>query len=307
MSYLRTASLIIAGENDALELNQLRIKFTLRQGDLSTPNTASIRVYNVSPDTAHKIEAEYTRVRLQCGYEDTQLGTRFDGDLVQVRRGRENATDTYLDLLCTDGIFAHQLSTVSQSLAAGSTDQDQYAAIIASFGRQGVGAPSTAPDLRDTTLPRGKVMYGMTRTYLDTLATNNQSRASIQQGVTTIIPDNGYLDGDVVTVNAQTGMIGIPEQTQGGIRVRVLINPFIKIGGRIQITDPINMAALGTSLNDVPNNARIPRLSDSGIYRVVIMDDTGDTRGTEWYSDLICLSTDPTAITPQSLIDRGYS
>ena len=306
MSYLRRASLIVAGQDDALELGDLRLKFTIRQSDISTPNTATIRVYNVSPYTSNVIENEYSRVILQCGYEDTALGTRFDGALVQVRRGRENAADTYLDLLCTDGIQAYALAAVSTSLAAGSSMQQRLDVLTAALKSQGALDPAVHGDLSDVSLPRGKVLYGKAADQLDQLATNADARFSMQSNAPTVIADNAYVDGPIVKVSAETGMIGIPEQTQGGIRVKVLINPEIKIGGRIQIGGDINQQQIGVSKDSLTQNATIPQLNRDGFYRVCVMDDEGDTRGQEWYSDLTCLAVDNT-ITPQSIINRGLT
>ncbi|MGQ3505100.1 hypothetical protein ACT9SR_13340, partial [Enterococcus faecalis] len=74
-----------------------RIVFDVRRGDLQTPNSLRARVYNVSETTRQRIEQEFTRIVLQAGYAGN-YGIIFDGSVKQVRRGRENQTDTYLDI-----------------------------------------------------------------------------------------------------------------------------------------------------------------------------------------------------------------
>ncbi|WP_261378567.1 hypothetical protein [Burkholderia sp. KBS0801] len=65
----RKVSLIIGLDSgEALDLSDLRIVFRVRRGDLQTPNSARIRVYNVSTTTARRAE-RVTRVVLQAGYD----------------------------------------------------------------------------------------------------------------------------------------------------------------------------------------------------------------------------------------------
>ena len=64
--YGRKVSLIVGQDSGAaLELSALRVVFHVRRGDLQTPNSAAIRVYNVSETTKQRIEKEFTRVVLQ--------------------------------------------------------------------------------------------------------------------------------------------------------------------------------------------------------------------------------------------------
>lgn len=46
-----------------------------------------------------------------------------------------------------------------------------------------------------------------------------------------ILPDDKYIQ-EAIVLNADTGLIGMPQQTMGaGVNVRCLINPNIKLGG----------------------------------------------------------------------------
>lgn len=65
----RACSLLVAdAAGQGLELGELRVVFATKKGDIETPNTAEIRVYNLSNDTANQIQREFTRVVLQAGY-----------------------------------------------------------------------------------------------------------------------------------------------------------------------------------------------------------------------------------------------
>ena len=69
------------------------------------------------------------------------------------------------------------------------------------------------------------------------LADRVNARWSIQNGVVTLVPVTGYLPGQAVQINSASGMIGTPEQTEGGIMIRCYLNPLIKIGRLVQINN----------------------------------------------------------------------
>jgi len=308
--YLRKASLIVGGDKGkAIDLSTLRFRFAIRRGDLQTPNSADIRVYNVSDSTADRIrqilpQPEFTRVVIRGGY-DGNFGILFDGEIKQVRRGRESSTDTYIDITAADGDSAYNFSMTSLSLAAGSTPKDHVAAVLQGMAEHAV-TKGYIPDLPGNPLPRGKVMYGMSRDEMRKIARNTQTAWSIQDGKLNMIPETAYIPGDVPVITSATGMIGLPEQTQNGIRVRTLLNPNLKIGQAVQLDNKsIQGYRFGLGINQQPGNLMAEqsiKTNADGLYYVMIADHVGDTRGTEWYSDLLCLAID--AAIPASYIPR---
>ena len=295
--YLRQISLKIGNDSEAIDLSELRIRFSVRRGTISTPNTADIRVYNVSAETARKSQLkEFGRVALQAGYAGN-YGVIFDGTIKQVRRGRESQTDTYLDITAADGDSAYNWSVINMSLAAGSTAQDHLKSAVQAMEGRGITMGDSA-QLSTNKLPRGKVMFGLTRDVLDNLGRTQDVSWSIQDGKMTLIPNTAYLPGDTIVVNYQTGMVGLPEQTQNGVNVRMLLNPSVKIGRLLKLDNAsIQQYRYGVSLRDQASNELIKNqisLDTDGIYKVLIADSFGDTRGQEWYTDVICVSVDAT-------------
>lgn len=302
--YNRFISLKIGGPDvEGIDLSDLRIRFSVRRGDLSTPNSADIRVYNVSAETARKSRLrEFERVVLQAGYPGN-YGTIFDGTIKQVRRGRESQTDTYLDITAADGDSAYNFAVTSVTLAAGASPSDQINAVMADLEAKGVRL-GELPNLPSTRLPRGKVIFGMTRDHLDNLGRTTDISWSIQDGQLTLIPNTAYLPGEAVVLNAETGMVGLPEQTQNGITVKALLNPGIRIGRMLQINNSsIQRYRYGLSISDQTQNLLISnssRLDADGFYRPIVVNHYGDSRGNDWYTDVICLAIDATI--PQGLI-----
>ncbi len=297
----RKVSLIVGDSDEALDLSNLRFTFHVRRGDLQTPNSARIRIYNLGDYTAYKIEREFTRVVLQAGYPDN-FGVIFDGTLIQPRRGRESQADTFLDLTCADGDSAYNFATVNTTLAAGSTLKDHVGVCTRAMAQQGV-TPGYIADLPSNPLPRGKVFYGPARDFMSGVDRTAQTVWSIQDGKLQVVPETSYVPGEVLVVNSKTGMVGMPQQTRNGITIKMLLNPLVKIGGRIQLNNasiqqfenPITLAQQAENgkiglQNKINGNPR-----GDGHYYTMIAEHWGDTRGNDWYTEAVCLAIDATA------------
>lgn len=417
LQFGRKVSIIVGqGSGSAIELSELRVVYHIKRGDLQTPNSAHVRVYNVSETTKQRIEREFTRIVVQAGYEGN-FGIIFDGTIKQVRRGRESQTDTYLDITAADGDSAYNFAVVNSTLAAGSTAADHVQVCTRAMAQYGVSlgytpfgkSASTKPTSADIAeqqakvdaarklldekqngqldllrqvsvlqvqaeeldeagdrpgsiallkkalgliqqssdignevskfylpawkrederlkamkaaaaqpdppvtpqigLPRGKVMFGMARDFMRSVARTTQTVWSIQDGKLIMVPETSYMPGEIPVITAETGMIGMPQQTQNGITIKMLTNPSVKIGTLIQI-DNASVQQYEYSLNvgQQEQNQRIQqqaKLQDDGFYYVMIAEHNGDTRGNEYYTDVICLAAD-VSVLPDSFKDRA--
>lgn len=302
--YLRTCQLFVSGNNlDGLDLSALRIKFSVKRSDTMTPNVADIRVYNLEEETALRIRKEFTKVLLQAGYEGN-YGVIFQGNIKQVILGRESATDTFIDIIAGDGDRAYNFAVVNTTIRKGATAADQVSAAVGAMSEKGVTAGHLG-EMPTTALPRGKAMYGNARSYLRDVGQTTQSSWSIQDEKVTFVKKKAYLPGERVVLTSKTGMIGTPQQTNEGVNVKCLLNPMLKIASRIQI-DNASIARFKINLS-VPNSAaNIPApLTADGVYYVLVVEHTGDTRGVEWYSSLVCLNIDVTT-NPINSVQVGY-
>lgn len=73
----------------------------------------------------------------------------------------------------------------------------------------------------------------------------------------------------ILLINAQSGMIGLPQPTPGGCKVKILLNNSIKTGDIVQVQ----------STRVTPVN---------GIYYVISITHEGELRGNNWYTTLEC-------------------
>jgi hypothetical protein len=299
--YPRKCGLVVTTGAKALDLSELRIRFQVEAMDIDRPQTAAIRVYNLSDATAKQIKAEYQSVSLQAGFQNGQFGVIFSGTIMQYRRGRESAIDSYVDLLCAAGDKAHNASLISKTLAAGSSLNDRAQAALAQMQKDDptVVKGEFPTDLgTGGILPRGKVLFGLSRAAMSDVADTNASSWSIgPDGVLRMVKLTGYAAGDIVKLTSRTGMVLIPEQTQNGIKVSCLLNPLIKVGGRVQI-DNKSINTTTVQQQGFPAYSDIALFASTaadGIYRAIVIEHHGDTRGPEWDTDLVCLALDPSS------------
>lgn len=287
------------GDSDGNLLEGLRVRFSLEQETFQAPEHADITITNLSDATANKIQKEYDRVVLEAGYPDN-MATLFEGEIVQKRKGRENPTDTYLAILAKAGQKAYSYGVVNKTLASGHTLRDQVDACLEVMKPYGITAGYIA-DLGTAKMPRGRALFGMAKDHLRAICQTAGAQWWIHQNKLTIVKNNGYAPGSAIVLNSRTGMIGMPVQTMGGIEVRCLINPEIKPGVRIQIDQSsIQQQALSANYQAEAQNNMVPEISTDGLYKVLYVKTTGDTRGLDWYMDIICLAVG-SKIIPQGL------
>jgi hypothetical protein len=314
--WLRKWTLLYQVGEKAIDLSELHLKFETRQSDFQMPNTAFVRIYNLSAATLQLIYGlsapsvagtgpEFAKLILQAGYQNGNFAEIFNGTVKQLTSGKETATDTFLDILAADLDLPYNFGVISQTLAPGTTPQQAATAIASGMGVQTGDLTAMGSG---GVIPRGKVLYGMGKDYLQALGATTGTKLVIQNGMLVAIPVTGYLPGEAVQLNSQTGMIGVPTATQNGVEIVTLLNPKITIGTRVQINNKdINQTTVVARgqvgpLNDISYFASV---SADGFYRVMIHEIEGDTRGQPWYSRLTCLAIDPSSQAGASVLKYG--
>ena len=295
-----------------LDLSNLRIQFHVDAMDVDQPPTATIRVLNLADTTASQIQKEFQNVVLQAGYQNGNFGVIFKGNIIRTRKGRLGSVETFFDIYASNLDALYNFGVVSTTVKAGANRTAVVNAITSSVNASPVAQGSAGAQQQGMqlgyipsnfgtggTLPRGKVMFGLWRNYMnDTTASAGCTWQIASDGTIKIIPLTGYLPNQAVVINSQTGMIGIPEATPQGIEVRCLLNPSIVPGQKIQLDN----ASITQTLNNA-GNIGFPAYSDyqffantstDGIYRAIVVEHEGDTRGEDeaWLTKIVALSLD---------------
>ena len=315
--YLRQLSLVVANAaGQGVELGSFRVVFRVQRGDTNTPNACDVRIYNLTDDEANSLlqtqTPEFTQLVLKAGYQSQTLGLLFSGSIKQTRKGREDQRNSYLDITAADGDAAYNYSATALSLVASqNTPKNAIEQIVQRMAGVAIGSPIgggngqtvsmgyTPSTLNPNPGVRGRVYYGDSVDALTEIAEANDCTWSIQNGQVVFIPKTTYLPDEAIVISPLTGLIGVPEQTQNGLTMRVLLNASIKIGQRVQLIAPaINQLRYGLDANSQAL-ASLQKTSETkinlqGMYYVMRADHQGDTRGIPWYTDLVCLAVDAT-------------
>jgi len=118
-----------------------------------------------------------------------------------------------------------------------------------------------------------------------------------------IAPVASYIPVPVQILTAKTGMVGMPQLTSDGLKVTCLLNPKMKWGGRVQV-DMSNLQTEGYDISyggqEVDQAQKDPRMATNagGLFLIRSVEHYGDTRGNDWYTDLVCIGID--AMVPKS-------
>jgi len=287
----------------------MHIKFHVEGMSFDRPKSAVIRVYNLAASTQNTIKNEFQAVMLQAGYENGAYGVIFQGTIKRIRTGRENATDTFLEIMAADGDLAFNQGFVNKALASGSTQQDKAKVVADAWKASGAitGADLSALAATGGIIPRGQTLFGLGVPYLNDVGKSTNTSWFIENGVLTFVSNTGFRPGQAVVLNSQTGMVGIPEATNNGIQVAALLNPNIKIGTQVQIDN--------ASINQTQNNAFgqafpspiappefFASTTNDGFFKVLVVTHLGDSRGNEWYTRMVCLAIDASAAPGSSVL-----
>ena len=290
----RYCALTVEGSGGTMDLSQLRVRFNIHPLPTSAPSTGRILVTNLGAQKSRAIvEKEFTKVTLDVGYEDGH-GVIFKGNIIQSMYGRESPTDTLLTIIAADGDHGNNYAVVSTTHPAGSTPQDHLNTAISSLGQFGITKGYIGVDLSKPTYPRAVTLYGMARDVLQNIARSKGAALFYDREEVTMIPKGGNRPGGAIVLNSTTGLIGMPTQVpDAGVYARCLINPQIRRGSLVSI-DQKDIQRASAAVDETGQNTVSLAALDSfaaiaadGIYIVYKIDIDGDTRGNNWYMDLM--------------------
>lgn len=219
---------------DGLDVSDLRCTFNITKTIQMEPNSSEIVIYNLNAKTENSIMMNGKRVTVEAGYEGTQFGLIFDGDILQTIRERENGTTFKLTIIALDSDRAINFDIANFSLVKGQTARS-IVDHIANKAENPIDMGSISEKLSGQKLTRGKVFFGKASDYLRQIAKSNQLQYYMDDGRLHLISLDELPEGEIIELTPTSGLIGTPEQTDYGISGRCLLNPQIKLNSLIHI------------------------------------------------------------------------
>ncbi|MBK4119154.1 hypothetical protein JHE03_22995 [Pluralibacter gergoviae] len=325
---------LVNDKGDGISLSDFKVTFNIQKQPATIFNgfVGNFKIYNLSAETQNRIMGnEFTRVRAIAGYDGNQdengnypernIGLIFNGDIRFTITGKENVTDSWILIQCIDSWEGHLNASVKTTVAAGWRHADLFDQGMKSLRPYGITS-GTVPDFGETVFPRGRTIYKSTGRLMYSIANQCKANWWYENNQVHIVPEQKYIQ-EAVVLNADTGLIGMPQQTMGaGVNVRCLINPNIKLGGLIRLDqESVYRVALGNEqigrspgrlreteddgnlyVNGLPSQPY--SINTDGDYIVGSIDYTGDTRGQAWYMDLLCLAKGSKSLLNPDVIDK---
>lgn len=308
-NYIRYCKLVISGANLTLDVSNMRIRFQVRHAEMPTvPQTAYITIYNLTRATQQKILQAVkgtgkAKVDLTAGYKE-QNGLIFTGEIIQAVTGQDNPVDKTITLVCKNEDTAHNYGVVNTTLPKGHTYNDQVDACLKALEKFGVQR-GFIDKLDERKMPRPRVLTGMAKDLLKTIGYATKSTFTIVNGKAQVVKNENFHPGDAIVVNSSTGMVGRPQQSIDGIRVRMLLNPRCVPSVKLKIDEAsIDKQLFNPAYGAEVNNTMITDIAADGIYKILYVDHVGDSRGAPWYTECNCMSASSDKV-PFGLINRG--
>lgn len=298
----RRAQVVVGKAGAGLLIEALRIEFEVVKTIDPSPNTATIKIFNLAPENEARIKKEYDEVLLNAGYEDS-MRLVFRGNVKHVYRYRDG-TDYVTEIEAADGDKDFRTAIMNETLAAGTTNAQIVERASKTFSSTSTGFVDVAGRAR----LRGRVISGNTRDVIGEVARDSGANWSIQDGALTIVKASSVAPGEAIVIRADTGMLGAPEINDKGITVKCLLNPQIRINGAVKLDNAGIKAKKAKDEKVEKTNLRIEddpyrpsertvRLDADGIYKAIKVTHRGVNlgQGTDWTTEALCIAVDDTA------------
>jgi hypothetical protein len=236
------------------------------KGVTDTQNTCSVSITNLSRDVRNFILTEtspFNKNRtpktliVEAGRVSTGTARLFVGNIT--RSSPSQPPDIRLDLEAQTGSFK------KGEIVARSGRPKENLSQIAQRVATDLGAKLVfeAPDK----LIANYSFSGATLRQVNALAEAGNVDAYLDDTTLVVKERNKPLANRVKIVNASTGMVGVPEATERGVKVRVLFDLQTELGGEMQLTSELNPAL-------------------NGNYTIYKIDFDLASRDTPWYLDI---------------------
>lgn len=301
MLYNRVASLVIGQSGgQGRELKNLRFTFSIQKGSTKTPNKATVKVWNASPETRAMMEVIGNVLILKAGYsEDIGEITIFSGDVTRCLTVKDGA-DWVTDLELKDGFMEFRDKKVSLSFDKGVKAAQVLSDIAKRFELPVRNFPA---EIDNKQYKDGFAFVGRVREAMTKACDYLGLEWSIQNREVQVIKKGGVLKKTAIVISEESGMIGSPSLESrtmtekaaategitasqpgvrkttkrdkdgnvqqmlqvGGYKVNSLLQPTLEPGGYVQLK------AVGI---------------DGEFFRIEQLTHTGDTHGQEWQTEL---------------------
>lgn len=288
--YGRRYRVIIAMEDGtSLDVSQLRCTFNIVKSAYLECNTSTVKIYNLNPDDENRLIKSGHTIIIEAGYAGSSYGVIFKGNIVQPLRSKENGVDYCLTLVSMDADRYVAYGLVAVALSAQQSARDAVDACVSKAGdvtKENFNVEEGVISNKTTQIkyPRGKVLFGSPTQYLSQISKSVNTTYYAEDGTINIIAPDELADDEILDLSPDSGLIGTPTQGTYSISCECLLNPRIKTNTLFHIDNKRI-----TNYQYTPGQS-VRGLDTNGIYRVIKLTHSGDTRGSSWKTSIEAIS-----------------
>lgn len=217
------------------------LEFDCKRDNLASVNTGNFKIYNLAPktrDLIFKDKYDVLNVRyieFQAGYNVEDLPSVFKGNILQAKSYR-NGVDIITEIEAYDGGYAVNTGYSIMSIVEGQVPEKTISDLMDNLPGISGKIIGNFTDLIAVN-KRGKVLFGPTS---ECLAQETGNRFYIDNMEAKALNDNEVEEGDVSVINADTGLLESPQRSEAQIVFKMLFEPKLKVGQRLELQSKVN-------------------------------------------------------------------
>lgn len=258
----RQIEVLIGDKNTGLLIRDLKMQFTIIKSISKEPNECALKIYNLPKNELKALNINYLECVINAGYE-TQVGNIFNGQIDSYKFTKQD-NDVITEIIIKDGGKNFYTHIANFTIAKNTTDNDIL---------NKLGLPTGQVDnLSSTNRVRGRVISCASRDILTNLANKHDCEWSYQDNQLQFLGKSKVLNNQIIQLSYKSGLITEPEVVDDKVKFTCLLNPMLKIGGRVQLID--------TDINQTYSRKRSNQQSGDGTYKIIKITFNGDNTST---------------------------
>jgi hypothetical protein len=289
-----TGTEISIGNDGFSGVEPLRVTFEVNYPGYEGWYYSEFNIYNPMKATEKMLIKEGDQVTLSAGYSETDgghYGLIFAGTVFQPLYSRENVTDYKLTLICMDGeklfnnVTAFSTGKYKQAALMNMIAARSYSPITVGEISKLIGKDEKNVEMDEST--RGATYMCSPATAMREACKTNGAKMFMKENKLQVIKVEEAPTGNYIEITRNNGLIGTPRQIDYGISFRTLLNP------ELILDNPLRWVKLDMSQISIHQqraiygNEPVAELPIDGYFKIGGVRHVGDTRGDEWYTDVI--------------------
>ena len=214
--------------------NPFTLEFTIERNNMSSVNTAEIRIYNLSKRSRNHIRRDLNdfgvvkKIRLEAGYGD-RISTIFQGTISQGYSTRQGV-NSITTIISKDGGWQAVNSIFSKAFPNGTEKKAIVDDIAAKLAKDGIATGAIGKV--DGKISRGVAVSGSS---FDALRKVIGENFFIDNETLHVLSDSESLKGNIIVINAKSGLLNTPTLERIFVTFDILLEPKLKVGQRIKL------------------------------------------------------------------------